>query len=153
MSRRRTKPEDIKNKSHYFKRYVAKETLHNHIMQNDYESMNVSLEQTLESKDRVVNSERLLMLAVNESGELFDAYMAESSVQSWLECISNPELYKALKQLTEIQQNILYLRYYHMLSQRETAEILYCTQQCVSKQERAAKRKIKKVLKGGCEKR
>ena len=153
MSRRRTKPEEIKNRSHYFKRYVAKESLHEHISQNDYKSMNVSLEQTLESKDSVVNSERLLMLAVNESGELFDAYMAESSVQSWLECISNPELYKALKQLTEIQQNILYLRYYHMLSQRETAEMLHCTQQCVSKQERAAKRKIKNFLKGGCEKR
>lgn len=153
MSRRRTRPEEIKNKNNYFKRYVAKESLHDHIMQNDYESMNVSLEQTLESKDRVVNSERLLLLAVNESGELFDAYMAESSVQSWLECISNPELYKALKQLTDIQQNILYLRYYHVLSQRETAEMLHCTQQCVSKQERAAKRKIKLFLKGGCEKR
>lgn len=153
MPRRRTKPEEIKNKKHYFKRYVAMESLHDHIMQNDYESMNVSLEQTLESKDRVVNSERLLLLAVNESGELFDAYMAESSVQSWLECISNPELYKALKQLTDIQQNILYLRYYHVLSQRETAEMLHCTQQCVSKQERAAKRKIKLFLKGGCEKR
>ena len=153
MSRRRTRPEEIKNKNHYFKRYIAKESLHDHVSQNDYESINVSLEQTLESKDRVVNSERLLMLAVNESGELFDAYLAESSVQSWLECISNPELYKALKQLTEIQQNILYLRYYHMLSQRETAEMLHCTQQCVSKQERAAKRKIKNILKGGCEKR
>ena len=153
MSRRRTKPEEIKNKSHYFKRYVAKEALHDHIMQNDYESMNVSLEQTLESKDRVVNSERLRMLAVNENGELFDAYMAESSVESWLECISNPGLHKALKQLTEIQQNILYLRYYHMLSQRETAEILHCTQQCVSKHERAVRRKIKNFLKGGCEKR
>lgn len=93
------------------------------------------------------------MLAVNESGELFDAYMAESSAESWLECISNPDLHKALKRLTEIQQNILYLRYYHMLSQRETAEMLHCTQQCVSKQELAAKRKIKKFLKGGCEKR
>lgn len=153
MSRRRTKPEEIKNKNHYFKRYVAKEALHDHIMQNDYESMNVSFEQTLESKDRVVNSERLLMLAANESGELFDAYLAERSVQSWLECISNPEVHKALKQLTEIQQNILYLRYYHMLSQRETAEMLHSTQQCVSKQERAAKRKIKIFLKGGCEKR
>lgn len=153
MSRRRTKPEEIKNTNHYFKRYVAKESLHDHILQNNYESMNVSLEQTLEGKDRVVNSERLLMLAVNESGELFDAYLAESSVQSWLECISDPELYKALKQLTELQQNILYLRYYHMLSQRETAEMLHCTQQCISKQERAAKRKIKNILKGGCEKR
>ena len=153
MSRRRTKPEDITNKNHYFKRYVAKESLHDHIMQNDYESRNISLEQTLESKDRLVNSERLLMLAVNENGELFDTYMAESSVESWLECISNPELHMALKQLTEIQQNILYLRYYHRLSQRETAEMLHCTQQCVSKQERAAKRKIKNVLKGGCEKR
>ena len=122
-------------------------------MQNDYESKNLSLEQVLESKDRIDNSERLLMLAVNESGELFDAYMAESSVESWLECISNPELHKALKRLTEIQQNILYLRYYHMLSQRETAEMLHCTQQCVSKQERAAKRIIKNSLKGGCEKR
>ena len=153
MSRRRTKPEEIKNKNHYFKRYVAKEALHDHIMQNDYESMNVSLEQTLESKDRVVNSERLRMLAVNENGELFDAYMAKSSVESWLECISNPGLHKALKQLTEIQQNILYQRYYHLLSQRETAEILHCTQQCVSKHERAARRKIKNFLKGGCEKR
>ena len=54
MSRRRTKPEEIKNKNHYFKRYVAKEALHDHIMQNDYKSMNVSFEQTLESKDRVV---------------------------------------------------------------------------------------------------
>ena len=153
MSRRRTRPEEIKNKNNYFKRYVAKESLHDRISQNDYESMNVSFEQTLESKDRVVNSERLLMLAVNESGELFDAFLSESSVQSWLECISDPELYKALKQLTEIQQNILYLRYYHMLSQRETAEMLHCTQQCVSKQERAAKRKIKLFLKGGCEKR
>ena len=153
MSRRRTRPEEIKNKNNYFKRYVAKEALHDHIMQYDYESRNVSFEQTLESKDRVVNSERLLMLAVNESGELFDAFLSESSVQSWLECISDPELYKALKQLTELQQNILYLRYYHMLSQRETAEMLHCTQQCVSKQERAAKRKIKLFLKGGCEKR
>ncbi len=53
MSRRRTKPEEIKNRSHYFKRYVAKESLHEHISQNDYKSMNVSLEQTLESKVRI----------------------------------------------------------------------------------------------------
>lgn len=40
MSRRRTRPEEIKNKNHYFKRYIAKESLHDHISQNDYESIN-----------------------------------------------------------------------------------------------------------------
>ena len=143
MSRRRTKPEEIRNKQHYFKRYVAKETKHDFLTQNDYHSKNVSYEELLESGNRVIKSERLLLLAVNENDEQFDKYMTEKSVESWLECIHNPRLHKALKQLTEIQKNILYLRYYHLLSQRETAEILCCSQQAVSRQERAAKGKIK----------
>ena len=152
MSRRKTKPEEIIDREHYFNRYLAKEALHEHIEQNKYESMNSSLEQMLEKDNNSNVRRKILLHATNRNGEEFEEYLSRQSCENWLECISDVQLHKALKQLTKKQQAILYYRYYYQLSQRETAEILQCTQQLVSKQEYSAKRKIKKLLKRGCEK-
>lgn len=101
MSRRKTKPEEIIDREHYFNRYLAKEALHEHIEQNKYESMNSSLEQILEKDNNSNVRRKILLHATNGNGEEFEEYLSRQSCENWLECISDVQLHSALKQLTK----------------------------------------------------
>ena len=101
MSRRKTKPEEIIDREHYFNRYLAKEALHEHIEQNKYESMNSSLEQILEKDNNSNVRRKILLHATNRNGEEFEEYLSRQSCENWLDCISDVQLHRALKQLTK----------------------------------------------------
>ena len=60
--------------------------------------------------------------------------------------INRESLESALKYLTERQQNILKLRYYDTLPQRQVAGILGISQMHVSRLERQALEKLRKIL-------
>lgn len=152
MSRRRTKPEEIRNPEHYFNRYIAKEVKRDQQEADDYHVINKSFEAILMGEDPDISRRKLLRIAANED-EYLISRREHSSVEDWLIDIENPTLHKALSKLTERQQLILLYRYDYLLSQEDVAAMLHISQQAVSKQERAAKNFLKKFLSGGCEKR
>ena len=139
MSRRRTKPEEIRNPEHYFNRYIAKEVEHDRQEQDEYEKINKSFEAILLGEEPEISRRKLLRIVANEDEYLIPRH-EHSSVENWLIDIENPALYKALIKLTECQQLILLYRYDYLLSQEDVAAILHISQQAVSKQERSAKK-------------
>lgn len=151
MSRRKTKPEDIRNREHYFNRYIAKEVMHDAEQTSKYQKVHKSLDSILSGEDQKISKKKLLLIAANEDGYLLRTH-EHRSVNDWLADIENENLFHALSKLSYRQQLILLYRYDYMLSQREVADILHISQQAISKEECSAKKFIKKFLSGGCEK-
>mgnify|MGYP001635898206 CR=1 FL=1 len=151
MSRRRTKPEEIRNPEHYFNRYIAKEVQHDEAETTAYQSIHKSFEAILLGEDPEISRRKLLRLTANE-----DEYQLRRheyrSVSDWLGDIENQDLYRALSKLNDCQQLILLYRYDYLLSQKDVAAMLHISQQAVSKQERSAINFLKKFLSEGCEK-
>lgn len=67
--------------------------------------------------------------------------------------IENEELHAAITQLSKEEIIFLTLRFKFGLSQLEIAGLMEITQQAASKRERNILKKIKKLMKYGCEKR
>ena len=152
MSRRKTKPEEIRNPEHYFKRYMAMEVLHDKEATTEYYEMFISMDEMLDQETKGVGRKKLLQIAVNEHGELFETENRCENVEDWLNKINNKSLHAALLKLTYKQQIILFLRYYCDTSQREVAKLLGIKQQTVLKHEHQAIKKLKIFLLGGCQK-
>ncbi len=151
MSRRKTKPEEIKNLEHYFNKYIAKEVLHDNMQTENYQEMHRSLETILLGEDPFVSSKSLLSITYSDDAHLLRSH-EYNSVADWLEDIEDAELFHALSMLNYRQQLILLYRYDYLLSQSEVADMLHISQQAVSKLERSAKKEIKKFLQKGCKK-
>lgn len=152
MSRRKTKPDEIQNPEHYFKRYMAMEILHDKEATAEYYELFSSMDEMLEQETKGIGRKKLLQIAVNEHGELFETENRCVSVEDWLNKINNKALHAGLLKLTYKQRRVLFLRYYCEESQDEVARFLGVTQQGVSRLEKKALKNIKKILLGGCEK-
>lgn len=152
MSRRKTKPNEILNPEHYFKRYMAKEMLHDKEATTEYYEMFSSIDEMLEQETKGIGRKKLLQIAVNEHGELFEAENRYENMEDWLNKINNKALYIGLLKLTYKQRYVLFLRYFCEESQDEIAKLLGVTQQGVSRLENKAIKNLKKFLLGGCEK-
>ncbi|GGE70710.1 sigma-70 family RNA polymerase sigma factor [Priestia taiwanensis] len=62
------------------------------------------------------------------------------------EHIENEDVYRALKQLNELQMNILNLIYVHQLSNKEVAKLLGESEQKISYNHKSALQKVKKMI-------
>ena len=151
MSRRKTKPDEIRNPEHYFNKYIAKEVLHDNMQTEGYQEMHRSLETILLGEDPFVSSKSLLSITYSDDTHLLRSH-EYNSVADWLADIEDAGLFHALSMLNYRQQLILLYRYDYLLSQCEVADMLHISQQAVSKLERSAKKEIKKFLQKGCKK-
>ena len=153
MPRPKTKPEDIKNPTHYFNRYIAMEVLHDQEATSDYYEVFSSLDEMIQHDSEAIGRKKLLQMAINENGELFEAEGECKNVDAWLSKINNKTLHAALLKLTYKQQYVLFLRYCCEESQYEVARILGIAQQNVSRLEHRAIKKLKKFCQGGVKSR
>lgn len=153
MSRRKTKPEEIRNPEHYFKKYIAMETKHDQQVTEDYRKLFVSMDAILEGGDEGISRDILLKLSINENGELFEETQNPKTATAWILQMQNRSLRRAMESLSAKQQEVLFIRYYQKKSQKAAADILGVSQQTVSKHEKRAINLLKKILIGGCKKR
>lgn len=65
MTRRKTKPEEIQNPDHYFRKYIAMEIKHDQADEKEYHRMFLSTDAILENSVDGISRERLLSLALN----------------------------------------------------------------------------------------
>lgn len=68
------------------------------------------------------------------------------ALNSFVECLTDEQIYVEYKKLTKKQQQILYLAYYTLLKDSEIAKKLNTTQQAVSKSKKKAMHKLKNAL-------
>lgn len=153
MSKRRTKVDDIRNPEKYFQKYMAYERRKDNEEDQKYYDLLRSLSEFFVGGDGSTKSENRLLLADNLNGEEFEKHIVESSVFGWIEMIENEELHAAITQLSKEEIIFLTLRFKFGLSQLEIAGLMEITQQAASKRERNILKKIKKLMKYGCEKR
>ena len=148
MSRRKTKPEEIRNPEHYFNRYIAMEVQHDLIADAEYHKRCASLEELLTGDGEHTSHASLMLMAVNENDELFDQYISDRSFLGWIEVIENQTLYAAIKSLSVEDQTLLTYRFKMCLSQDLTAEFMQVPQTNISYRER----RIKKIIRDFFEK-
>ena len=146
MSRRKTKPEDVKNPEHYFNKYIAKEVLNDQREKDAYYDF-------FDSLDELIEERKIEQLLYDRGGTDFDPEMASSSFFAWIEQIQNENLYDAILKISERDKTLLTLRYQYLFTQRETAVILGVSQFAVSKREHALKKYFRKFLENGFQKR
>lgn len=150
MSRKRTKPEEIRNSDHYFNRYMAKEAVHIRGEQQIYNSFFSSLDEMLEGGAEGTSSAALMRIATNIDNCDLEKASAALSEFGWIEQIENDALYKAVSSLLSVEKRILTFRFQYDLTQPETAALMNITQQAISGYEKRIFKKIKIFLKRGC---
>lgn len=143
MSRRKTKPEEIRNPEHYFNRYIAMEVQHDLNADAEYHKRCASLEELLTGDGEHTSHASLMLMAVNENDELFDQYISDRSFLGWIEVIENQTLYAAIKSLSVEDQTLLTYRFKLCLSQAQTAEFMQVPQTNISYRERRVKKIIR----------
>lgn len=95
MTRRKTKPEEIRNPDHYFKKYIAMEIKHDQIETDEYHRMFLSTDAILEGGEDGVSRDRLLTLSINAKGELFEKTQPPKHRRSGL-CRCKADLFNRL---------------------------------------------------------
>lgn len=143
MSRRKTKPEEIRNPEHYFNRYIAMEVQHDLNADAEYHRRCASLEELLTGDGEHTSHASLMLIAVNENDELFDQYISDRSFLGWIEVIENQTLYAAIKSLSVEDQTLLTYRFKLCLPQAQTAEFMQVPQTNISYRERRVKKIIR----------
>lgn len=147
MSRRKTKPEEIRNPANYFSKYITMENKRNEIDMTEYYKVNVSLESLIVGGKEGVGKAIRRCLVSNDENLAFEKALAEESFFGWIDLIDNPRLHKCVADLPKKQLVLLTLRFQFCKSQSETAEIMRISQHTVSTNERRILNKIKKFLK------
>ena len=147
MSRRKTKPEEIRTPADYFSKYIAMENKRYEIDTTEYYKVNVSLESLITGGEEGVGKAIRRCFVSNEENSDFEKALAEESFFGWTELIDNPRLHKCVVNLPKKQLVLLTLRFQYCKSQSETAEIMGISQHTVSTNERRILNKIKKFLK------
>lgn len=97
MSRKKTKPEDIRNPENYFNRLESMEAKRTQQWQERIYAMEDSLEQNMEYAGFTYR------YATNHDNDEFEKAIAESTLLGWIETIRDDRLYCAVKRLTERQ--------------------------------------------------
>lgn len=152
MSRRKTKPEEIRKPENYFAKYIAMENRKEAVETAVYYQKNVSLEQMLTGGDEGVGKVIRSCFAFNKDHSEFEIALSELHFFGWIDMVENSDLHSCLKTLSNKQLTLLTLRFHVCKSQAETARILSVTQQAVSKLEKNTIKEIKRFLQEGCKK-
>lgn len=143
MSKRKTKAHEIRNSECYFNRYVAMEVQKDKVRQKAYDDFFCSLDEKMSEHVLPVQQ----AMSCNQDGTDLEAQLAAQGILSWIDYIESPALFHVISQLTKQQQLLLTYRFRFCLSQRETANLLGCTQTSVLRCERRLLQKLKKSLK------
>lgn len=143
MSKRKTKAHEIRNAERYFNRYIAMEVQKDKVRQKAYDDFFCSLDEKI--SEHVLSVQQAM--SFNQDGTDLETQLIAQGLLSWIDYIESPALFHAVRQFTEQQQLLLTYRFYFCLSQRETANLLGCTQTSVLRCERRLIRKLKKSMK------
>ena len=142
MSRRKTKPEEIRYPEHYFNRMIALEVKREQVATAEYHAHCPSLEAMIEGGDEGPSRESLMLLATNTDGSEYDRYLESISFLGWIETIKNPTLYKAVQTLSMEDQHILTYLYKEQLTVREIEAVMHIPKSTVERR----KKKIEKII-------
>lgn len=142
MSRRKTKPEEIRDPERYFNRMIALEVKREQVATTDYHAHCQSLEAMIEGGDEGPSRESLMLLATNIDGSEYDRYLESISSLGWIETIKNPTLYKAVQTLSLEDQHILTYLYQEQLTVREVEAVMHIPKSTVERR----KKKIEKII-------
>jgi RNA polymerase sigma factor (sigma-70 family) len=140
MSRRKIRPDEVRNKEHYCKKYVAMEVKHENIQMGVHVDNEVSYEQYF--SDDAPNTEN----TVNAYGDMDELAACEKEGFGWIDYLDSPALFKAVNALSERQKKILTMCAMQMMTTREIAAEMGVSQQAISKCIDLIRKKIKKVL-------
>lgn len=143
MSRRKTKPEDIRNPEHYFNRMIALEVQRDKEENEEYQKRFPSLEAMLEGGEAGPSSDTVMLLVSNESNDEFERHMADSTFLGWIDTVKNPILHSALQSLSDDDKALITLRYKECLSVRETAKRMHISKSSVDRSEQRIKKTIR----------
>ena len=147
MSRRRTKAEDIRNPEHYFKRYIACERKKEQEEDTEYYNLHESLDSMVERASAGYDHSSYRLFSVNLENEEIEDALAKRNLFGWIDQIENPQLHKAVSNLSTEKKTLLTLRYQYQKTQQEVSKIMHIGQQAVSKSERGILKEIKKFFK------
>ena len=147
MSRRRTKAEEIRNPEHYFKRYIACERKREQDEDTEYYNLHESLDSMVERASAGYDHSSYRLFSVNLENEEIEDALAKRNLFGWIDQIENPQLHKAVSNLSTEKKTLLTLRYQYQKTQQEVSRIMHIGQQAVSKSERGILKEIKKFFK------
>ena len=147
MSRRKTKAEEIRNPEHYFKRYIACERKKEQEEDTEYYNLHESLDSMVERASARYDRSSYRLFSVNLENEEIEDALAKRNLFGWIDQIENPQLHKAVSNLSTEKKTLLTLRYQYQKTQREVSRIMHIGQQAVSKSERGILKEIKKFFK------
>lgn len=135
MSRRKTRPEEIRDPKRYFNKYVAREVAHGLEARGKYYGTNKSLEEILEGGDEGIVNDFQMLFATNVDGSDLERMLEERAPLAWIDGIENETLHKAIISLPIEDRCFLTYRYRLCLSQQEIAQLLHINQSNVSRKE------------------
>ena len=147
MSRSRTKAEEIRNPEHYFKRYIACERKKEQEEDTEYYNLHESLDSMVERASAGYDHSSYRLFSVNLENEEIEDALAKRNLFGWIDQIENPQLHKAVSNLSTEKKTLLTLRYQYQKTQQEVSRIMNIGQQAVSKSERGILKEIKKFFK------
>ena len=147
MSRRRTKAEEIRNPEHYLKRYIASERKKEQEEDTEYYNLHESLDSMVERASAGYDHSSYRLFSVNLENEEIEDALAKRNLFGWIDQIENPQLHKAVSNLSTEKKTLLTLRYQYQKTQQEVSRIMHIGQQAVSKSERGILKEIKKFFK------
>lgn len=87
------------------------------------------------------------LFSVNLENEEIEDALAKRNLFGWIDQIENPQLHKAVSNLSTEKKTLLTLRYQYQKTQQEVSRIMHIGQQAVSKSERGILKEIKKFFK------
>lgn len=146
MSRRKTRPEEIRDPKRYFNKYVAKEVAHGLEERGEYYETNRSLEEILEGGEEGISRSIQMHLATNVDGSDLERMLEERSTLAWIDGIENEVLYNAIVSLSFEDCCFLTYRYRLCLTQQEIAQLLHINQSNVSRKEERLIKYLKEFL-------
>ena len=140
MSRRKTRPEDIRNPEHYFNRYVALEVKHDQIRQGEIEDLEVSFEDHFEGDTLTQDN------AVNAYGDMDELSACADGSFAWIDYLDTPALFEAVSAFTDRQKQILTLFAMQRMTTREIADKMGVSHVAIVQNIGTIRKKLEKVL-------
>ena len=140
MGRRKSKPEEIRNKTAYAYAWLHFDKIQRVKAESEIRKHEVHIGKW-ESGESSIPPD----LIENISGDFLDEHLSKSR-QDWLETISNPKLYEVLKTMSSNQLTLIYLCLIEGFTQREVSKIISKHQSYIAREISAIKKKIVKEL-------
>lgn len=146
MSKRKTKPEDIRNPERYFNSFIATEVKRDKRQELEYHAMFDSLDEMMENEFAVLSGKSRMRIVPDSEQDSYLDDQSCTSVEEWMERMQSDLLSEAFLQLTAQQRAILFCRYYKAQTYREIGKKMGISHQAVENEERKAIKKLEKIL-------